>query len=280
MELLNNLPKERSNKFGVISVFVLLNLVTLNDLITLFYEYYENPIYSFVILSFGIFVLINIYGNMYRAITTNTSIFSNQLPRIQLDGWKFCSICEQYTPPRAYHCLTCDRCILKRHNHCLFLGKCAGYKNFRFYILFVFYVWLGTLISNIINFDFYKNALFNINLKSLLMTFVPWFAWLFGMVTLKDFFLMFTNTMTVILFFIMFFYFLINFNMAINGQTWYERSKKFQTNSKRMDNFVEVFGLNWKCALVWPFASLKLPSDGTSSMITNEANTFMNLKNV
>jgi hypothetical protein len=112
------------------------------------------------------------------------------------------------------------------------------------------------------------------------MTFVPWLAWLLGLVSLKDFFFMFTNTATVLLFFLLFFYFLINFRMAINGQTWYEKSKNVRFKTDRMKNFVEIFGYNWKFALLCPFVELKLPGDGTSLASSNETNVLFNLKNV
>ncbi|CAF0742638.1 unnamed protein product [Brachionus calyciflorus] len=281
MESLKKLiPTQRADRIGLGSALVLINLVTINDLITIYDELTKNSFKSICLFVIGIFILFNVLGNMFRAITTDTSIFSNQAPAIQLNEWRYCSICEQYAPPRSYHCLTCNKCILKRHNHCLFLGKCAGYKNLRFYLLFIFYILLGTLYSNFINYNIYLNALNNISFKTLLMVFVPWFALLIGLVSFKDFFFMFTNTITVILFLLMFFYFLINFKMIINGQTWYEKSKNVCQKQNRMSNFIETFGFNWKLAIIYPFASLKLSGDGTEFTQTNEINNMLNIKSV
>lgn len=276
--LRNNIAKDRANLFGILSTLGLLALVTINDLITLYHEFPINPIFSILALSLGVFILINIYGNMFRAISVDTSIYSNPAPSIQLIGWKYCSICEQYAPPRSYHCLTCDKCILKRHNHCLFLAKCIGYKNIRFYLLFIVYVWFGTLLSNVINLNFYLNSINSLSFKSILKIFVPWLAWLFGLITLKDFFFTFTNTITVILFFLIFFYFLININLVLNNQTWYEKSKKIHYKSSKYENLIEAIGFNWKSAFFWPFITLKLPNNG--SHFSQEFNNVLNLKNV
>ena len=52
--------------------------------------------------------------------------------------------------------------------------------------------------------------------------------------------------------------------MILRGQTWHERTKQITIyNLTPKDNFIEVFGYNWLTALFNPFASIKLPSDGT-----------------
>lgn len=259
------IPNEKADKFGVLSTLALLLMVAVNDFITLYHKSFENPLYSIVYSLIGCFILFNVLGNMYQAMRIDTTIDSIQVQIKQLPDWKYCSVCEQYAPPRAFHCFTCKKCVLKRHNHCLFLGKCAGHKNLRFYLLFILYVWLGTVLSNFVNRDYFMNGLNDLSFKTIMVTCIPWLGWILGMLDLKDFYFVFTNTITFILFFLMFIYFSINFKMALDGQTWNENAKNIRLyNLNWKTNLLEIFGSNWKIALVCPFASLQLPSDGAT----------------
>ena len=50
---------------------------------------------------------------------------------------------------------------------------------------------------------------------------------------------------------------------VFSGKTTFESNRK--TNTYHLgwkQNLVEVFGYNWKRALVWPFAASKLPHNG------------------
>ena len=258
------IPRDKADKFGVSATIFLLLLVTWNNLVKLNKTSNEYPTYSLTLLVVGLYVLFNVFANMYKAISVDTTIYAINLPVQLMDGWRYCSACELNAPPRSNHCYTCDKCVLKRHNHCMFLGKCAGHRNLRFYLFFILYVWLGSVISNVINYDYYLNSLLQIGLKTLLITFVPWLAFILGMVGLIELAAIFANSVTLILFFLVSLYGFINFRMAFNGQTWFERSRgitAFKLSWRQ--NLLEVFGTNWFYAMLWPFAPLKLPSDGS-----------------
>ncbi|XP_015591598.1 palmitoyltransferase ZDHHC23 [Cephus cinctus] len=47
---------------------------------------------------------------------------------------ELCLICRRRTPPRAYHCRTCQTCILGREYHCKWLDCCIGSSNLRWYL--------------------------------------------------------------------------------------------------------------------------------------------------
>jgi len=53
---------------------------------------------------------------------------------------RFCELCNCYKPPRTHHCKKCDRCVVKMDHHCYWIGNCVGYKNHKYFILFLIYV--------------------------------------------------------------------------------------------------------------------------------------------
>lgn len=72
------------------------------------------------------FIMYNILTNMMAVMLCNTSIIGetiNAPVRPNRKLWKLCAVCETVTPPRSWHCNTCNVCILKRDHHCFFTGK-------------------------------------------------------------------------------------------------------------------------------------------------------------
>jgi hypothetical protein len=61
----------------------------------------------------------------------------------------FCRKCKRMRPERTHHCSTCNRCILKMDHHCPWIGNCIGFNNQKYFIQFLFYGVLGTLISSL-----------------------------------------------------------------------------------------------------------------------------------
>ncbi|CBZ50837.1 putative zinc finger DHHC domain-containing protein [Neospora caninum Liverpool] len=53
-----------------------------------------------------------------------------------------CVKCGAVKPPRSHHCRICNRCVLKQDHHCPWLNQCVGLHNYRFFFLFVFFLFL------------------------------------------------------------------------------------------------------------------------------------------
>ena len=48
-----------------------------------------------------------------------------------------CVYCENLRPENADHCNYCNRCVQKFDHHCLFVDNCLGYKNHKYFLLFL-----------------------------------------------------------------------------------------------------------------------------------------------
>nr|GMD37057.1 probable protein S-acyltransferase 15 [Ipomoea batatas] len=60
-----------------------------------------------------------------------------------------CDKCLGHKPPRAHHCRVCKRCILRMDHHCLWINNCVGHKNYKSFVLLVFYATVASTYSSI-----------------------------------------------------------------------------------------------------------------------------------
>jgi hypothetical protein len=45
--------------------------------------------------------------------------------------------CETLRPENADHCNFCNRCVQKFDHHCVFINNCLGYRNHKWFLLFL-----------------------------------------------------------------------------------------------------------------------------------------------
>jgi len=61
---------------------------------------------------------------------------------------KQCRRCGRLKPERCHHCSICNRCVLKMDHHCPLVNNCVGFKNYRYFCLFMLY--LGSACSFVV----------------------------------------------------------------------------------------------------------------------------------
>jgi hypothetical protein len=73
-----------------------------------------------------------------------------------------CVKCEIVKPDRAHHCSICESCTLKMDHHCPWTNNCIGFRNYKYFNLFILYtpmlcIWnLTVSIPNIILLGFHE----------------------------------------------------------------------------------------------------------------------------
>ncbi|KAL8051725.1 hypothetical protein ABFS82_06G165000 [Erythranthe guttata] len=61
-----------------------------------------------------------------------------------------CDKCSAHKPPRAHHCRVCRRCVLRMDHHCSWINNCVGHRNYKSYLLLIFYAFIASTYSAII----------------------------------------------------------------------------------------------------------------------------------
>ena len=56
---------------------------------------------------------------------------------------RWCKKCKAWKPPRAHHCSMTRRCVLKMDHYCVWVGNTVGLLNYKNFVLFLFWAFLG-----------------------------------------------------------------------------------------------------------------------------------------
>lgn len=55
---------------------------------------------------------------------------------------RYCEKCVHIKPDRCHHCSVCGVCVTKMDHHCPWVNNCVGFKNYKFFILFLGYAFI------------------------------------------------------------------------------------------------------------------------------------------
>lgn len=217
-----------------------------------------GPLKQCVHICLSTFLLINVCGNIVM------NIISKIAPTdVVSENSVYCEFCQAWRPFNSWHCKRCNACILRRDHHCSFFSRCIGQGNKRYYILFLAYVSISMWYAAYYNYYWiaskYEDA------YGPILTIARFINPLLRYLTIqqggeKEFSVAYLclNIAFAIWAGGLFIY---HFTNAVNGVTAHEAKHypELKNNSKWKQNLVNVFGIKWYWAILWPFCSSPLP---------------------
>ncbi|XP_022099192.1 probable palmitoyltransferase ZDHHC24 [Acanthaster planci] len=227
--------------------------------------YAESALSYWFCAILGLFLFVNLFGNFIMAMGVENSSRSVVLPAVLKPGWSYCHSCQTNSPPRAFHCSECGKCVLKRDHHCIFMGCCIGHANQRYYLMCIMYIGLLTVYASYISADLAVQCIGeNLNLTTLIASFTPVLAWMYGLVQPLSFFIAFQSGTCLYCFFIFTALFLYHALIVLRGQTTHEFRRLGDRSYDQgwLRNIRGVLGTRWYFVWVFPLVTSPLPGDG------------------
>ncbi|XP_067633964.1 probable palmitoyltransferase ZDHHC24 isoform X3 [Eurosta solidaginis] len=234
-------PKRLVDIFCFLFIAILFPIVSLFDIIVVLPAVHspQTLTYKFI-FALSIFLVYNIMANLFATMTVDTSVN------------------------------VCTTCIIKRDHHCVFTGCCIGHCNIRFFALFLFYLFIGSLIS----FCYLNYYMFELNgdtfLRKLSFYKMTFPILLFSGNKWYNLHLAFYNLNIIAL--VISTVLLIYHGIPIlKGGTSFERRLNYPYSNGLYNNFKDIFGKRMYLAWISPFISSELLDNGVS-VLTNKPN--------
>lgn len=214
----------------------------------------------------GTFLLFNVATNKIAMILRDTSIKGETLvapssaDKASAKLWKLCAVCETLTPPRTWHCNTCNTCILRRDHHCAFTGCCVGHTNQRYFLMLLGYLFVSTFYASLYNNYFIWIIHGDRFMKSSTMLKLAFpLVMIVWDQSIETIYLAGYLINMVGVFFIGFLL-VYHLRNVLRGTLTHEKTLAYDLGTKR--NIEMVFGVKWYLTWVSPFVRSDLPYDG------------------
>jgi palmitoyltransferase len=123
--------------------------------VALFYIHKGQTAVAIVFLVFYFIFLLNLLFNYFCAAFTSPGYMDDykeialQQAQESLVGEEQMKTCEKCQAPklhRVHHCSMCTKCVVHMDHHCPWVMNCVGYKNTRYFLLFLFYTFWASLV--------------------------------------------------------------------------------------------------------------------------------------
>lgn len=105
-------------------------------------------------VAWSLWLLFNVFWNQmhctFSSPGTTLEVNEQALSHAMGHDWRWCSKCNRAKPPLCHHCSVCKKCVLKMDHHCVWMANCVGYFNYRYFFLFLFWMWVGSLYSALV----------------------------------------------------------------------------------------------------------------------------------
>ncbi|KAI8518178.1 Zinc finger, DHHC-type containing 24 [Branchiostoma belcheri] len=266
------LPKSRGDKVAFAFLVVCIHLIFYFEQFRVLPEIYHEPcLASYLHTAFMVFVYINTVGNLFMMMNVDTTTGSHVLPSVLKPGWHFCASCEANSPPRSFHCWECGTCVLKRIHHCTFTGNCAAWANERYYMVFLLYMSVGAVYTNVMNFDYVWDVMGGLNMKSFLTMLAPLVMWLAGAAKAHTFFVSLMSMICLIggAFSLILFYF--HTKLTLMNRTVFEFNKRIgDYDLGCRQNLEQAFGTRWPWVWLFPLLPSPLPGNGLEFPVSSD----------
>lgn len=211
------------------------------------------------------YVMINVTSNFVAVIVVDTSLQNIATESSQTQDWRYCSECDVVAPPRSWHCDTCKTCILKRDHHCMFAGCCIGHYNYRYFYMFLLYMFIGTLYATYFNCFYIWKNFEHFSFKSAMKFVFPMAMVVLGVEATEMqtcLLISLINLVGVIFTLVLLVH---HTSLVSKGMVTHEKSKnitKYDNGLKQ--NLSLTFGKRWHISWLFPFVASELPHDGAN----------------
>ncbi len=64
-----------------------------------------------------------------------------------IDLENFCFYCKVIKSQKTFHCMICTKCVDKFDHHCIYINNCLGYRNHKYFLMFLYLITLYFLTS-------------------------------------------------------------------------------------------------------------------------------------
>ena len=111
-------------------------------------------------LIFYFCVTMAIICHILTILTDPGSLNYDLVSKLNPETKNFCQKCQKERPNRAHHCSICNKCFMKMDHHCPWVFNCVGFRNQKYFFLFVTYTNIGCLIALIMFISFFCSSSF------------------------------------------------------------------------------------------------------------------------